>query len=162
MRYWQAILPVVAAVAISPATGAEPDIFVPVAYTENVVVVIQMNGDLPTTQLRTRGRASQIAYYATPDFDYEGVPVRRTETEFDIDCDERQIRKLRSAAFEDDGDKVGEETYGDAWAPVAPGTHMADMHRLVCDGVGPGDKIYTNLFAAVGAHGKLVRDTLGG
>jgi hypothetical protein len=160
MRYWQALLPVAAAVAISPAAGAEPDIFIPVAYTESVVVVIQMNGDLPTTQLRKRGRASQVAYYATPSFNYEGVPVQRTETEYDVDCESRQIRRLRASAFREDGDRLGDESYSEAWTPVTPGTHTADIRRLVCEGVGPGDKIYTNLFAAVGAHGKLVRDTL--
>ena len=161
MRFWQAILPVAAAVAVVPATGAEPDIYVPVAYTENVVVVIQMNGDLPTLPPRS-ARASQIAYYATPSFDYQGVPVRRTETEFEIDCQSRQIRRLNAAAFRDNGDKLGDESYSEAWAAPAPGTHMADMRRLACEGVGPGDNIYTNLAAAVGAHGKLVRDAVGG
>ena len=162
MRYWQAILPVVAAVALSPAIGAEPDIYIPVAYTDKVVVVIQMNGDLPTTRPRTMARAVQVAYYAMPSFEYEGVPVRFTETEFEIDCKNLVSRRLHASAYGDDGDRVGREQYSDAWTPVTAANFMGDMRRLACEGVGPVDHIYTNLHAAVGAHEKLVSDTLGG
>ena len=162
MRYWQAILPVVATVALSPAIGAEPDIYIPVAYTEKVVVVIQMNGDLPTTRPRNFYRAAQVAYYASPSFEIEGVPVRRTETVFEIDCKARTSRRLHASAFDDDGDRVSREEYSDAWAAITPANYMGDMHRLACEGVGPVDHIYTNLHAAVGAHAKLVEEELGG
>jgi hypothetical protein len=161
MRYWQAILPAVAAAALSPATGVEPDIYVPVAYTDNVVVVIQMNGDLPTTRPRTMARAWQVAYYATPSFDLEGVPVQFTQTEFEIDCKNRMSRRLSATAFRDNGDRLGRENYSDSWTPITAANYMGDMRRLACEGVGPVDHIYTNLHAAVGAHQRLVENTLG-
>lgn len=157
MRYWQAILPTMAAAGLSAPALAAGEIYVPVAYTDEVVVVIQMKGAIPP-QARRTARASQVAYYATPNFNYEGVPVRYTETEFEIDCESGQGRRLHAAAFRDAGEQLGEDSYTDPWGPMPDGTHLGDMRRMACDGLAEYDKVYTNLASAVGAHRKMVRD----
>ena len=156
MRYWQAIIPTVAAVGLAAPAVAAGEIYVPVAYTDMVLVVIEMKGNAPP-QVRRTVRATQVAYYATPSFDFDGVPVRYTETEFEIDCRNGQGRKLHSAAYRDGGDLLGEEIHSEPWAAMPAGTHLGDMRRMSCDGLADHDRVYTNLAAAVGAHGRLVR-----
>ena len=159
MRYWQAILPVAAAAAVTPAFGADPSVYVLVGYTDNMAVVVEVEGGVPLRAARTMARASQITHYAMPSFDFEGVPVRRTETQFEIDCRNRQSRRLSAAAYRDGGARLGGESYSEEWASFDPDSPMAKISRLACNGLGPDDAVYTNLASAIGAHGKLVADS---
>jgi hypothetical protein len=160
MRHWKAILTLAAAAGLAVPAEASNDVFIPVAYTEHVVVVLKVPPGRP--QRHSIGRVTELSYYQEPSFEFEGVPIQLTETEFEIDCRNFQKRRLHAAAYRDIDEYVGEESYSEDWAPIAAGTHFADMHRIVCDGLGPIDKVYSNLTAAVGAHRKLVRDALGG
>ena len=105
-----------------------------------------------TAELRERRnlrRATQFTYYAMPSFDFAGVPVRMTETEFEIDCAARTTRRLTAKAYREIGDQVGNETYSEAWSDIPAGDHMATMHRLACVGVGNNDITFSNLRSAV-------------
>ena len=42
MRYWKALLPVAAAVGLTAPANASDDVYIPVAYTEHVVVVLKV------------------------------------------------------------------------------------------------------------------------
>jgi hypothetical protein len=158
VRYWQAILPVLAAAGISAPAAARPGVYVAIAHTDEVIVLIRATGDIPRVHKTTR--ASQFAYYTAPGFSFEGVPIRLTETEFEIDCENGASRRIRASAYRDIGDRVGGETYSETWAPI-PAT-MAAMRRLDCEGIGPGDSFYDNLHSAVQGYGRLLRDESAG
>jgi hypothetical protein len=145
-----------AAAGISAPATADSNVFVAVGYTDQVVVLVEMTTSLQ--QPRRKTRATQFAYYASPDFSFEGVPIRLTETEFEIDCENSQSRRLRSAAYREIGDRVGNETYSEPWAPMTRGDAMDITRRLVCEGLGPDDVAYDNLNTAVGGLAGLLRN----
>ncbi len=59
MRYWQAILPVLAAAGISAPAAAGSDVYVPIAHSPQVFVLLQIPGEMP--QARPVRHASQFA-----------------------------------------------------------------------------------------------------
>ena len=112
-----------------------------------MILLVQTKGDLDREPRRTR--VSQFAYYPAPSFNFEGVPIRLTETEFEIDCERGASRRLQASAYRDIGDRIGGETYSEPWAPIEPGDQMATMRRLACKGLGREDAFYTNIRAAI-------------
>ena len=158
MRLWQAILTISAAAGLTAPAAAQSDVYVPIARTDNVIVLIQMAGEVPRGRKTTH--VSQFAYYFAPGFSFEGVPIRLTETEFEIDCENGTSRRVRASAYRDIGDRVGSESYGDPWGPIPAG--MGDMLRLACEGIGRDDPIYGTLSSAVGAYGRLMGDASAG
>jgi hypothetical protein len=156
MRRWSAIVVTLAAAGLAVPAAAQSKVYVPIAYTDEVFVLIQMPAEPP--QVRGTARASQFAYYAAPSFDFEGVPVRLTETEFEIDCTNGTSRRLHASAYREIDDRVGNETYSEEWAPISAEGALGHMRRLACEGIRPEDAFYTNLNAAVRAYGKMRSD----
>ena len=158
MRQWLAILAVTAAAGISVPAAAQSSIYVPIGHTDAVIVLVQASGKIPRVHGTTR--ASQFAYYSTPSFDFDGVPIRLTETEYEIDCENGASRRINASAYRDIGDRVGSESYSEPWGPIPDG--MGDMRRLACEGIGPRDSIYSNLHSAVQGYGRLLREEAAG
>ena len=153
MRILHSVLPILAVLAPSVAAADDTDVYVPIAYSDETIVLIKVQEDPNRANSALRAsrtvRVSQYVYYAEPSFTFENVPVRLTQTEFAIDCARATSRRVESSAYRDLGDRLGRETYSDEWTPIVAGEPMAEMRRLACDGLGTRDAFYTNLRSAI-------------
>jgi hypothetical protein len=160
MRHAVPVLLALAAAAVAaPASADNSTVYVRIGYTDDLMVLVKVADALPHS-LRT-ARASQLAYYPNPSFSVEGSPIRLTETEFDIDCANGASRKVHAAAYREIGERVSEESYSEDWTPIEANSAMDATRRLACQGLGPGDAVYTTLNNAVVTYGRLLRDEAG-
>jgi hypothetical protein len=155
MRYAVPVLLALAAAGASaPAAADNSTVYVRIGYTDDLMVLVKVADGLP--QSRRTARASQFAYYPNPSFRVEGQPIRLTETEFDIDCANGASRRVHAAAYREIGERVSEESYSEDWSPIAADSAMDATRRLACQGLGPGDAVYTTLNGAIVTYGKLL------
>ena len=120
----------------------------PIGYTDNMIVLVHTAAEL--RERRNLGAPRSSPDYAMPSFDFADVPVRMTETEFEIDCEARTTPPPHGEGLSaKSAIRSATRSTARRASDIPAGDHMATMHRLACVGVGNNDITFSDLRSAV-------------